>query len=112
MSHHYEDLKCEDFEPTKIPETHDTLVKIEAVFNSIKSLVMAKNLRYGNSALDPLNIFSKLPAENSICIRIDDKLNRIKNAKELRKNDVADIMGYLCLLCVDRGWTDFKELID
>ena len=79
---------------------------------SIAEMVYEKNKRYGNSALEPCNIFSKLPAENSICIRLDDKLNRVKNSQELRKNDIADIMGYLLLLCKSKGWQDFSDLID
>jgi len=44
--------------------------------------------------------------------RIDDKLSRIKNSEELRKNDVVDLMGYLVLLCIKKGWMNFKDLID
>jgi len=90
----------------------ETQVKISAVYDSLKSLVIYKNEKYGNSALEPLGIFSKNSSTNSILIRLDDKLQRIKNANELRKNDVCDIMGYLCLLCVDKGWTDFEEFKD
>lgn len=90
----------------------ETQEKISAVYDSLKSLVIYKNEKYGNSALEPLGIFSKNDSTNSILIRLDDKLQRIKNASELRKNDVSDIMGYLCLLCVDKGWTDFEEFKD
>ena|GEM_PF-832842 len=90
----------------------ETQEKISAVYDSLKSLVIYKNEKYGNSALEPLGIFSKNDSTNSILIRLDDKLQRIKNASELRKNDVSDVMGYLCLLCVDKGWTDFEEFKD
>ena len=75
-------------------------------------MVAEKNKRYGDSALKPAMIFSKLDAENSICIRLDDKLNRVKNSSALRKNDIADIMGYLLLLCKSKEWIDFSDLID
>jgi len=50
--------------------------------------------------------------DNSIYVRIDDKLNRVINSDELRKNDVVDIAGYLVLLMVSKGWLDFDEFLD
>ena len=45
----------------------------------IIDLLKEKNEAYGNSALNPANIFSELDATDSLCSRIDDKLMRIKN---------------------------------
>ena len=90
----------------------DTQKKIESVFNNMRDLVLEKNKRYGDSALNPIKCFSKVSADESIRIRLDDKLKRIMNASEIRKNDVADIIGYLSLLCVSRDWIDFVDLID
>lgn len=86
--------------------------KISHILESLNKLLQEKNKRYGNSALEPLGIFNKGDSTDGILIRLDDKLQRIKNSTELRKNDVADIMGYLTLLCVSKGWDDFSELID
>ena len=87
--------------------------EIENVTKEINKLLQEKNKRYGNSALNPLGIFNKNDATSGIQIRLDDKLMRIKNnSGDLRKNDIADIMGYLVLLCVSKGWLDFTELID
>lgn len=80
-----------------------------------------KNRRYGNSVLEPLNIFSKhacpamsrdLAAYNGMLYRLDDKLARIKNADQLRKNDLADIVGYIIPLMINLGYTDLEDLID
>jgi len=92
----------------------ETQKSIALVFDGMREVVLEKNRRYGDSALSPLGCFSKLSADESIRIRLDDKLKRISNAQtaDLRKNDVADIIGYLSLLCVSRGWTDFQDLID
>ena len=89
-----------------------TREKIEQVYDAIKDVVLYKNIKYGNSALEPIGIFAKDGATNSILIRLDDKLQRIKNGEELRKNDVADMLGYLGLLCVDKGWLSFEEFKD
>lgn len=90
----------------------ETKEKIKVICDNIKEFLIQKNINYGDSALSPLNVFSKLDASNSICIRLDDKLKRIQNSQELRKNDVTDIIGYLVLLCCDKEWLDFKEFID
>lgn len=70
------------------------------VLDQIQEMLVAKNEKYGNSALEPLGIFSKLSPEEGLMIRIDDKLKRIKNGS-LDKDDedvVNDLIGYLVLL--------------
>ena len=85
---------------------------IEKVCNGMARLLSEKNKRYGNSALEPLRVFSQADAAEGIMVRIDDKLSRIKNADKLRKNDISDLIGYLVLLCIAQGWTGFDDLID
>jgi hypothetical protein len=86
---------------------------IMQVFDSMKSLVVEKNRRYGDAALTPKNIFSKLDAGEGLKVRIDDKISRIMvNNGDIRKNDVADLIGYLALLSVSKGWVDFSDLLD
>jgi hypothetical protein len=66
----------------------------------IRELLISKNLKYGNSALEPLGLFSKLSAKEGLLVRIDDKLKRIKNGS-LEKDDedvINDLIGYLVLL--------------
>ena len=86
--------------------------KIAAVFDGMKAVVLEKNRRYGDSALAPIKIFAKSDSAEGIRIRLDDKLSRVRNCNKLRKNDIADIIGYLSLLCVAEGWTEFGDLID
>ena len=79
--------------------------KICDVLDGIKDLLLDKNRKYGDSALHPKNTFFKGDSTNSILIRLDDKLGRIKNnPDELpRMNDVCDLIGYLTLLLVSLG---------
>jgi len=92
--------------------------KIKQVYKSQSDLVVEKNNRYGNAVMEPVDVFVRhicagnSMALNGILIRISDKLSRIRNSDELRKNDVSDLMGYLSLLCVEKGWLDFSDLID
>ena len=86
--------------------------KLEKVCGELSRFLTTKNERYGNSALEPISIFSKIDAGSSILVRIDDKLSRISNAETLRKNDVVDLAGYLVLLMVEHGWDDFGDMLD
>ena len=86
---------------------------IVEVCDSLKDLLLYKNSKYGDSALHPIQIFAKsTDPEAGIRIRLDDKINRIVNGEEPRKNDIADMLGYEILLCISRGWTSFEEFKD
>lgn len=79
--------------------------KIKEITNAMQDLLIYKNQKYGDSALNPNNIFFKGDATNSILIRLDDKIGRIKTNTEdkPRVNDVADIIGYCTLLLISMG---------
>ena len=85
---------------------------LNSILNSISKFLKEKNKRYGNSALEPSNMFFKGNSEEGLRIRIDDKLKRIKNSDVLRKNDIVDLIGYLIILCITKKWFTFDEFID
>jgi len=76
--------------------------KIILVCDEIKDLLLSKNDAYGNSALEPLGVFSDLKAKESIMVRLDDKLKRIKNRgiNDQTEDTVMDLAGYLVLLMI------------
>jgi len=79
---------------------NDFANKISSYLLEIRELLVSKNLKYGNSALKPLGLFSQLSAKEGLLVRIDDKLKRIKNGS-LEKDDedvINDLIGYLVLL--------------
>ena len=80
--------------------------------DSMKEFLLEKNRRYGDSALHPKRVFSKATTDEQLLVRLDDKISRVQNSTELRRNDCVDILGYLTLVCVSKGWTDFKDLLD
>jgi hypothetical protein len=86
--------------------------KIDILMDNFKEFLKEKNKRYGDSALCPIQIFSKETAQTQIMNRLDDKLSRIANSKELKKNDVADVLGYIVLLMISNDWTSFDEFLD
>ncbi len=70
------------------------------ILHEIEHLLISEYRKYGNSALEPIGVFSKLSAKEGLLVRIDDKLKRIKNGS-LEKDDedvVNDLIGYLVLL--------------
>ena len=79
----------------------DTQIEIAAICEDVKELLLYKNKNYGNSALEPLRVFSKSSAVEQLLVRIDDKLNRIKKGAGLLNKDedvIMDLIGYLILL--------------
>jgi hypothetical protein len=102
-------------------------IQVSNVLIEIKDLLIAKNQKYGNSALEPLGVFSQLSAKEGLLVRIDDKLKRIKNGS-LDKDDedvVNDLIGYLVLLKIhanqesifdeldgSHNWRDIKQKQD
>jgi hypothetical protein len=83
---------------------------IADVCDNIKNMLIEKNKSYGDSALDPIRIFSKANSDEQIKIRIDDKLSRISRGSEFYgDNDLDDLIGYLILLKVSKVYNK-KEL--
>jgi hypothetical protein len=101
--------------------------QVYKVLSEITEMLIAKNQKYGNSALEPLGVFSQLSAKEGLLVRIDDKLKRIKNGS-LDKDDedvINDLIGYLVLLKIhanqdsaydeldgSHNWRDIKEKQD
>lgn len=79
----------------------DTATHITLICEELETLLVSKNKKYGDSALNPARIFSKADSVEQLLVRIDDKLNRIKQGAGLLANDedvIMDLMGYLLLL--------------
>lgn len=84
----------------QVPENADFGWHLDKVAKSVTDLLKEKNAAYGNSALNPANIFSKLDAVESLLVRMDDKIMRIKNRgiTDQTEDTVNDLIGYLFLL--------------
>lgn len=74
--------------------------QVAEIMEEIRELLISKNKKYGNSALEPLGVFSQLSAREGLLVRIDDKLKRIKNGSLERDDEdvINDLIGYLVLL--------------
>lgn len=69
----------------------------------VAELLVAKNRAYGDSALDPLRVFSRADPVEQLRVRIDDKLSRIARGDSAGEDTVLDLLGYLVLLRVAQG---------
>lgn len=79
----------------------ETEQKITEVISGIEKMLIEKNRAYGDSAIDPVRVFSKADAVEQIYVRIDDKLSRVKRGHEYPGDDtISDLIGYLVLLLV------------
>ena len=91
----------------------ETQSQISAICDDIKELLLYKNKKYGNSALEPVRIFSKSNNVEQILVRIDDKLNRIQQGAGLLDEDedvIVDLIGYLVLLKIALAQSSTNEL--
>ena len=75
---------------------------IKKIGQEVTELLLKKNADYGDTANNPIAIFSKLDSIEAINARIDDKLSRIKNKgiNDNTEDTVTDLIGYLILLKV------------
>lgn len=65
----------------------------------VAEMLIKKNVSYGDSALHPMRLFAQSDSVEQLKVRIDDKLNRIKNSQGFAgDNDIDDLIGYLILL--------------
>jgi len=79
----------------------ETESKITEIMRGIEEMLIAKNRAYGDSALEPVRVFSKTDTIEQLYVRIDDKLSRVQRGHEYPGDDtIFDLVGYLVLLLI------------
>jgi len=100
---HYDDLYIRSL---SAPSGKEILMNCMA----IAQMLIEKNISYGDSALDPVRIFSKTNPIEQLHVRIDDKLSRLmKGTDYVGDNDIDDLIGYLVLLKVAKEKNDNRQ---
>lgn len=85
-------------------DVRDFIDDLSTVLNEVKSMLIDKNRKYGNSALEPIRCFSKSNPVEQIKVRIDDKISRLKSGQSDDTEDAElDLLGYLVLLRIARN---------
>lgn len=108
MSHHYMDDIVEvmgvkvnkrymEQSPEPPTDRFIFLQDLEGILDALNQMLSEKNLKYGDSALNPSQIFSSCDPIELINVRLDDKLSRIRNAKDDDEDPEWDLIGYLIL---------------
>lgn len=94
------EVRFEGHPSTHVVDTSSTFADlVTQKTTAIADLLVEKNRKYGDSALNPANVFSKANAVEALKVRIDDKINRIQQGEsEDTEDSVTDLIGYLILL--------------
>lgn len=79
-----------------------TQLAITEECEALERMLLEKNRRYGDSAIQPVRIFSRADPLEQIRIRIDDKLSRLLRGDDAGEDTELDLIGYLVLLRVAR----------
>lgn len=91
-------VACPTFEPKDAAKTPGATIEKACEFlESVSAMLREKNKAYGNSAFEPLRIFSKAEPAAGVRVRIDDKLSRIRNEAP-GEDSIKDLIGYLAIL--------------
>lgn len=77
-----------------------TAERIASTCERIEALLLEKNEAYGDSALNPVRVFSKADAVEQLRVRIDDKLSRLMRGHPAGEDVILDLIGYLVLLLI------------
>lgn len=88
-----------------------TREKIIAKVDQIETILLQKNEAYGDSANNPIRLFSKASPKEQLLVRLDDKISRIArgtNHDVVPEDTILDLIGYLVLLSIAQD--DEKEL--
>lgn len=73
--------------------------RVRRLTNNLADLLVQKNKKYGDSALNPVRVFSKATPIEQLKVRLDDKISRLKTQDITEDEDVVvDLLGYLVLL--------------
>ena len=86
------DKLADDYSPRN--ETEQAIVD---ECEDLAQFLIKKNRAYGNSAFDPIRIFSKADAREQILVRLDDKLSRMARGQAAGEDTPRDAQGYLTL---------------
>ena len=70
--------------------------------DEVRELLLDKNRAYGNSALEPVRVFSRASVVEQLLVRIDDKLSRLSRGSDAGEDVELDLIGYLVLLRIAR----------
>ena len=104
MTMNAEDTRTAQIKAMEELADSDSAHYIVAECQELCIMLLEKNAAYGDSALNPLRLFSQANPTEQIKVRIDDKLSRLMRghamSDESLNDTIQDLLGYLILLRV------------
>lgn len=98
-----DDWAAEKVESQTEVESSSFEQNVRRITSQIADLLIEKNAAYGDSALNPIRVFSKSDRIEQLNVRIDDKISRIQRGSEYGEEDTEmDLIGYLVLRKIAR----------
>ena len=76
----------------------DTQREICRDCEDLRLMLLEKNAAYGDSAINPVRVFSRADPVEQIKVRLDDKLSRLVRGDDAGEDVLLDLIGYLILL--------------
>lgn len=74
--------------------------KVRRILTDVGDIVVARNKEYGNSALDPVRVFSKSDRMEQLKVQLDHKLSRIARGGDPGIDTLRDLIGYEVLYII------------
>ena len=73
---------------------------VRRILTDVGDIVVARNKEYGNSALDPVRVFSKSDRMGQLKVQLDHKLSRIARGGDPGLDTLRDLIGYEVLYII------------
>lgn len=73
---------------------------LDAVLQNAREMLITKNKAYGNSALNPLRVYSTASLKEQLLVRLDDKVSRLARGSAAGEDVAGDMLGYLLLVAI------------
>lgn len=82
---------------TKTTAQEQFALEVDTVLAEMREMLIQKNIAYGDSALNPVRVFSKADTLEQLKVRIDDKLSRLARGSDAGEDVICDLNGYLIM---------------
>ena len=67
---------------------------VRRILNGVADILVTRNKEYGNSALDPVHVFSNSGRIEQLKVQLDHKLSRIARGGDPGIDTLRDLIGY------------------
>lgn len=73
---------------------------LSLLLSKTRDMLIEKNRNYGDSALNPLRVFSQASLKEQLLVRLDDKVSRLARGSAAGEDVAQDMLGYLLLVAI------------